>query len=149
MNPPNFKQRVMEAITLDGNFLVRHNNLFFAFLNKIINSCDVGHTVRIGKNLQLAHRGISIIIGQGVEIGDNCFIGHNVTIGSIDGVDFPVLGNNVRVNCNAVLVGNIKIGDNSIIGANSYIDFDIKENKIVYPKQELKIYSKGEKCRYK
>ncbi len=70
------------------------------------------------------------------EIGADCEIGQNVTIGT-DGrnmrvggptVGKPSLGHLVRIYAGAVISGKIKIGNNVIIGANSFINKDIPDN---------------------
>ena len=43
----------------------------------------------------------------------------------------PIIGNNVSIGSGAVVVGPITIGDNVIIGANSYVDKDVPSNVVV------------------
>ncbi len=40
------------------------------------------------------------------------------------------MGNNVTVYANAVIVGNVHIGSNSVIGAGSVVLSDVPENEI-------------------
>ena len=42
----------------------------------------------------------------------------------------PTIGNNVTIYAGAVIVGNIKIGDNVVIGANSFVNKDIPDNEV-------------------
>ena len=44
---------------------------------------------------------------------------------------FPTIGNEVWIGTNAVIVGNITIGDNVLIAPNSFINFDVPSNAIV------------------
>lgn len=60
-------------------------------------------------------------------IGDNFKCYHNVTIGQKGGA-LPVIGNNVVVSCGASILGEIKIGNNVIIGTNSVIVKDVPDN---------------------
>ena len=62
-------------------------------------------------------------------IGNNCKVYQNTTIGEKNG-KAPVLGNNVTVYANAVIVGNVHIGSNSVIGAGSVVLSDVPENEI-------------------
>tara|TARA_A100001015_G_scaffold166954_1_gene185616 strand:- start:3134 stop:3313 length:180 start_codon:yes stop_codon:yes gene_type:complete len=42
-----------------------------------------------------------------------------------------VVGNNVWIGANCVILKNVTIGDNSVIGANSTITKNIEKNKVV------------------
>ncbi|MBS1960531.1 MAG: serine O-acetyltransferase [Bdellovibrionales bacterium] len=94
-----------------------------AEFSRFITGIDIHPGAKIGKNLIIDH-GMGVVIGQTAEIGDNCLIFHGVTLG---GVDFnpvkrhPTLGNNVVIGAGAKILGNIKIGDHSRIGANSVV----------------------------
>lgn len=85
----------------------------------------------VGKNLMIWH-GFSTIINADI-IGDNCEIWQQVTIGNKfneDGAK-PKIGNNVKICAGAILVGDITIGDNSIIGAGSVVTKDVPANVVV------------------
>ena len=41
---------------------------------------------------------------------------------------YPVIGNNVYIGAGAVILGAIRIGDNSAIGANSVVTKDVPAN---------------------
>lgn len=43
----------------------------------------------------------------------------------------PIIGNNVRIHAGALVLGQIKIGDNSIIAAGATVVDDIPENSLV------------------
>ena len=43
----------------------------------------------------------------------------------------PDLGNNVIVGAGAKVLGPIKIGNNVLIAANSFVNFDVPDNSIV------------------
>lgn len=79
---------------------------------------------------------VGIVIGMKVKLGKNCTIYQNVTIGTKDTEDFlvgkyPQIGNNVTIYPNAVIIGDITIGDNAIIGANSLVNKSVPANKTV------------------
>ncbi len=79
---------------------------------------------------------IGIVIGKKVQLGEGCTIFQNVTIGtkgsSLDGSAYPNIGKKVIVYPSAVIVGGIKIGDNSIIGAGTFVNKDIPERSIAF-----------------
>ena len=80
---------------------------------------------------------VGIVISRAAIIGDNCIIYQNVTIGAKShkqgnrkSENYPVLGNNVTVYAGAIIVGNVKIGDNAVIGANSVVITDVPPNAV-------------------
>lgn len=66
-------------------------------------------------------------------IGDNFIVRNNTTIGNKNNDKNlrPVIGNNVQVGVNSVIIGSIKIGNNVIIGAGSIVVKDVPDNCIV------------------
>ena len=96
---------------------------------------QIPYTVSIGSGFNLVHFG-RVIIAPCVKIGDNCNIFTGVTIGSttrVGGVKkgVPTIGNDVWIGPNAVVVGGITIGDNVLIAANSFVNFDVPTDSIV------------------
>jgi serine O-acetyltransferase len=74
-----------------------------------------------------------VFISQGAEIGENCVIFHQVTIGSntltnSKGKGAPIIGDNVYIGCGAKIIGNVRVGDNARIGANCVVTKDIANN---------------------
>ena len=81
-------------------------------------------TTRVGRRLLLGHQS-GIVIHPHAEIGDDCMIRQNVTIGSAtpDRVfqEAPKLGNRVQVGAGAVIVGKVTIGDGARIGPTAVV----------------------------
>lgn len=82
----------------------------------------------IGGGLYIQH-GFSTIIAAR-SIGENCHINQQVTIG-YNGSESSIIGNNVTVTAGAIVIGNVSIGDNSIIGAGTVVTKDVPERAIV------------------
>ncbi|MBL7069121.1 MAG: N-acetyltransferase [Candidatus Omnitrophica bacterium] len=128
-------------------------------LSKFINlyGCEVGEKTRIGafveiqknakvgKNCKISSH---TFICEGVTIGKNSFIGHGVVFindnypravnkdGGPESEDDWAgrlvkinIGNNVSIGSNATILGGIKIGDNSVVGAGSVVTKDIPKNQ--------------------
>jgi serine O-acetyltransferase len=85
---------------------------------------------RIGAGLQLNHP-TNIMIGDGVEIGENCLIFHDVTLGTGQIPGKPKIGNNVDIYPGARILGGITIGDYSMVGANCVVTRDVPPESIV------------------
>lgn len=84
----------------------------------------------IGKGLFIDH-GSGVVIGETAEIGDNCTLYQNVTLGGTGketGKRHPTLGNNVMVGAGARVLGPFKVGDNSKIAANAVVLSEVPPN---------------------
>ena len=85
----------------------------------------------IGKGFFIDH-GAGIVIGETAEIGDNCVMFHNVTLGGTGhhtGKRHPTIGNNVMIGTAATLLGPIKVGNNVRVGAETFIiNRDVPDN---------------------
>jgi serine acetyltransferase len=83
---------------------------------------------KIGEGLRLVHLD-GIIIHANVEIGKNCTIFQQVTIGANEHIlnysDVAKIGNNVYIGAGAKIIGNINIGNDVKIGANAVVTKDI------------------------
>lgn len=62
--------------------------------------------------------------------GKNLRIGPGVVIGRVKG-GFPVIGDNVYIASNSTVIGNVRIGNNVIVGAGSVVTKDIPDNSVV------------------
>lgn len=105
-------------------------------INLLIHGIDVLPGAKIGKGLRIDHP-FGIVIGGGVEIGENCTILHGVTIGEkflgkAEKRFYPVIGNDVTIGCNASILGNISIGSKSFVAAHSLVLKSLEENSKFY-----------------
>jgi serine O-acetyltransferase len=84
---------------------------------------DINPAVPMGKGIMLDH-GTGLVIGETATIGDNVSMLQNVTLGGTGKSDqdrHPKIGNGVLIGAGAKVLGNIKIGDCSRIGAGSVV----------------------------
>src|SRR5574344_749295 len=84
----------------------------------------------IGKGLFIDH-GSGVVIGETTEIGDDCTIYQNVTLGGTGketGKRHPTLGNNVLVGSGAKVLGPFKVGDNARIAAGAVVLTEVPDN---------------------
>lgn len=94
---------------------------------------QISAKTEIGGGLYLGHWGM-LVVNQGVKMGKNCNLAHGVTIGQTnrgEKAGVPVIGDNVWIGTNVVIVGGIKIGNNVLIAPNSYVNRDIPDDSIV------------------
>ena len=91
---------------------------------------EIHPAAKIGKNLFIDH-GMGVVIGETAVIGDNCTIYQCATLGGTGkehNKRHPTLLNNVIVGAGAKVLGNITIGNNVKIGANSVVLKDIPDD---------------------
>lgn len=50
----------------------------------------------------------------------------------------PIIGNKVYIASGAVITGKIKVGNNVLIAANSFVNFDVPNNSIVIGNKIIK-----------
>ncbi len=98
-------------------------------ITNIIHSSDISCEANIGANVRFGHGGIGVVIHANASIGNNCYIMQGVTIGGKKG-GYPIIGDNVTVGTNSVVLGDVNIGDNSTIGALSLVIRDVESNVI-------------------
>lgn len=83
----------------------------------------------IGGGLYIQHGFATMVAAK--SIGENCWINQQVTIGYNGQGDPPVIGDNVTITCGAKVLGNIRIGNNVIVGANAVVIRDVPDHCVV------------------
>ena len=85
---------------------------------------------KIGEGLRIHHFG-GVIFHPTVELGSNCTLYHEVTIGDRGGEgDAAKIGDNTMIGAGAKIIGEITIGNNCIIGANAVVSKNMPDNTI-------------------
>ena len=101
--------------------------------SKFFTGIEIHPGATIGRRLVIDH-GTGIVIGETAEIGDDCLLYQNVTLGGTGkdvGKRHPTLGNNVMVGSGAKVLGPFKVGDNARIAANSVVLREVPEGATV------------------
>lgn len=89
---------------------------YLLFNSSVPGSCKIGEGTKFG------YGGIGLVIHARAEIGKNCVIGANVTIGGKSGWwEVPIIGDNVEISAGSRIIGPVRIGDNVVIGANTVV----------------------------
>ena len=87
----------------------------------------------IGKGVFIDH-GMGVVIGETTEIGNRCLLYQGVTLGGTGkdhGKRHPTLAENVVVGAGAKILGAIRVGQNTRIGAGSVVVRDVDEDSTV------------------
>ena len=92
---------------------------------------DVAAKTKIGIGFNVYH-GQGLVINSDTLIGENVTVRQNTTIGSAkSNGKSPVLEDRVDVGANAVIIGEIIIGEGSIIAAGSVVVHNVPRNVLV------------------
>ena len=92
---------------------------------------ELDYKTAVGPGLALCH-GVGLVVHRDVVIGAGCTLRQGVTIGErrSDG-KCPVLEDRVELGANAVLLGPVRIGESSVIGAGAVVLHDVEAFTVV------------------
>lgn len=103
---------------------------FIMGMNQIISNIDIHPGATIGRRVFIDH-GFGVVIGQTAIIEDDVLIYQGVTLGGVSltsGKRHPTIQSGVVIGAGAKILGNITIGQNSKVGANSVVVRNVPEN---------------------
>jgi len=92
----------------------------------MLTGADILPGAQIGPGVRIEHP-VGIVIGAGVKAGLNLTILQGVTIGASSAKKtkassvFPVIGDRVYIGANSSVIGGIKIGSDTHIGAHTLV----------------------------
>jgi serine O-acetyltransferase len=89
----------------------------------VVTGADIPLNCKLGGGLLLPHPN-GIVIHPGAEIGPNCLIFQQVTIGEAAG-GVPTLEGHVDVGTGAKILGQLNVGKHAKIGANAVVLDDV------------------------
>jgi len=95
-------------------------------LNLRLTGAEFGPGCSIGPGLLVRHP-MGIVVSNSATIGATCTMLQHVTVGenSFDGSGAPQIGDGVFIGAGAVIVGPVKIGSRSMVGANAVVLEDV------------------------
>ena len=101
----------------------------FSLLYNILNrtmagffGIDLNYATRLGRRVRIWHHG-GMFLGA-ISIGDDVTIRHNTTMGVLNKEDKwkkPIIEDRVDIGSGACILGDVRVGHDSIIGANSVV----------------------------
>jgi serine O-acetyltransferase len=93
-------------------------------LTRAVTGVEIHPGARIGRRFFIDH-GMGVVIGATAVVGDDVMLYHGVTLGGRSltrGVKrHPTVGDRVTIGAGARVLGDIEIGDDAQIGANSVV----------------------------
>lgn len=106
---------------------------WFSQIARWLTGIEIHPGATIGRRFFIDH-GMGVVIGETAEIGDDVTLYHGVTLGGVSlekGKRHPTLGNKVVVGAGAKILGAIKIGSGSRIGANAVVVKPVPPESVV------------------
>lgn len=94
---------------------------------------DLGYTVKLGRRVRIWHHG-GIVIGARA-IGDDVHIRQNTTLGILSRDDLtakPTIEDRVDIGAGACVLGEVTVGHDTVIGANSVVVKDVPPNSTMF-----------------
>lgn len=126
--------RFGEWAAAHSSLLGRLSFVIYKILNTYVRNVlgfEVSHTTKIGRRVVFVHQN-GVVIHPNAEIGDECMIYHNVTIGrrwddSHSGAyRAPVrIGKGVHLGVGSTVIGAVEIGDNAKVGPHALVTTSI------------------------
>ena len=117
-----------------ANWFYRHNMKFIARWisqrSRHKTGIEIHPGAKIGKGLFIDH-GMGVVIGETAEIGDNCTIYQNVTLGGTGkdhGKRHPTLGNDVMIGSGAKVLGPFRVGDGARVASGAVVLDEVPDN---------------------
>ncbi|BBZ43314.1 serine O-acetyltransferase [Mycobacterium parmense] len=102
-------------------------------VTRILTGVDIHPGAVLGPGLFIDHA-TGVVIGETAEIGEDVTIYHGVTLGGSGrdtGKRHPTIGHRVVIGAGAKVLGAIKIGDDSRIGANAVVVKEVPSSAVV------------------
>lgn len=100
-------------------------------VDPLLNCCYIPELEKLLQKGTIFPHPYGIVISELVQLGRNCVIYQNVTLGtdrfSHGGKKnfYPIIGSNCTIYAGAVVAGGVKIGDGATIGANAVVLQDV------------------------
>ncbi|WP_205873722.1 serine O-acetyltransferase [Mycobacterium camsae] len=104
-----------------------------AEFTRILTGVEIHPGATLGPGLFIDHA-TGVVIGETAEVGEDVTIFHGVTLGGTGrdrGKRHPTIGDRVTIGAGAKVLGAIKIGDDSRIGANSVVVKEVPASAVV------------------
>lgn len=148
------RRNVVKALLTDGTFAMLMYRLMqashrcrlvplamlFNKLNAFFGRCIIGRGAQFGPGFVLIHS-YGVVINGAVRGGHDVHIEHLVTIGAERG-ESPLLGDDVFIGAGAKIIGPVRIGSHTRIGANAVVTQDVPDHctavgipaRVIHPK---------------
>ncbi len=100
---------------------------FISAIGLFLTTIDIHPAATLGRRVFIDH-GVGVVIGETAILGNDVIVYQQVTLGGVStdkGKRHPTLEDGVVIGAGAKVLGNITIGTNSKVGANSVVVKDV------------------------
>jgi len=117
-------------------FWMHHLKTFARWMSQVsrfFTGIEIHPGATIGEGFFIDH-GMGVVIGETAEVGRNVTIYHGVTLGGVStqkGKRHPTIEDGVVIGAGAKVLGAIRVGECSRIGANAVVVKDVPPNSVV------------------
>src|SRR5689334_23459208 len=104
-----------------------------SYFSRSLTGIEIHPAAKIADGLFIDH-GMGVVIGETAEVGDNVTVYQGVTLGGTGfatGKRHPTVEDNVTIGSGAKLLGPIRVGHGSKIGANAVVIHDVPAHSTV------------------
>jgi len=94
---------------------------------------NIGYPVKLGRRVRIWHHGGMVLGAE--SIGDDVHIRHGTTFGLLDRSDNtkkPVIEDRVDIGVGVCILGDVTVGHDSVVGANSVVVRNVAPNTTVF-----------------
>jgi len=120
-----------------SHWLWQHGLRFLARFNsqlvRLLTGIEIHPGAEIGRRFFIDH-GMGVVIGETAIVGNDVTLYQGVTLGGTGkehGKRHPTIADNVTIGTGARVLGNIRVGENCRIGANSVVLRSVPDNSTV------------------
>jgi len=102
-------------------------------LTRWLTGIEIHPGAQIGRRFFIDH-GMGVVIGETAEIGDDVMLYHGVTLGGRtrdSGKRHPTLEDGVAVGAGAKILGPVRVGAHSVVGANAVVTRDSPPDSVL------------------
>ena len=105
---------------------------FISHVSRLLTGIEIHPGAVIGSRFFIDH-GAGVVIGETSEIGDDVVLYQGVTLGGVSlskGKRHPTIDNEVVIGAGAKILGPVRVGAGSMVGAGSVVVKDLPEGSI-------------------
>lgn len=104
---------------------------FLYQINRALFAVVLPPSVAVGKRVQFSYSGLGTVVHARAVIGNGVSIGAGVVIGGRSGAsEVPIIEDDVEIGVGAKILGAIRIGRGSVIGANAVVIKDVPAGSV-------------------
>ena len=115
-------------IIFNAVYWLSRNVLGGVMLIRVMYGCDIPRRADISELVEFPHHALGAVIAPNAVIKKNVTIQHHVTIGMNGEGKAPIIHEGACIGAGALILGDVEIGENAIVGAETIVTKSVKAN---------------------